>query len=118
MSQENKTDNNSIYKHLMDWINLHIKDNNTLDENEWTVVDGVGKFKNLTLTHTDNDAQSANELTFNLKYDEFKDENELVSCQSGTDGECNHLKCSQLKDGEPKKTGRFCPLPHWSDNRE
>ena len=41
-----------------------------------------------------------------------------TSCQAGTDGECNHPNCPQVIDGEPEKTGRHCPLPHWSDDPE
>jgi hypothetical protein len=32
-------------------------------------------------------------------------------CQAGQDGECAHPKCPQIRDGEPGKTGRHCPLP-------
>jgi hypothetical protein len=38
---------------------------------------------------------------------------ELTTCQSGSDGECNHPMCPQLRDGEPEKTGRSCPLYDW-----
>lgn len=31
-------------------------------------------------------------------------------CQAAQDGECMWKKCPQLKDGEPKATGRHCPL--------
>lgn len=31
-------------------------------------------------------------------------------CHAASDGECVWEKCPQLKDGEPKKTGRHCPL--------
>ena len=42
----------------------------------------------------------------------------LNSCQAGSDGECNDEMCPQKRDNEPIETGRFCPLPHWSDNRD
>lgn len=32
-------------------------------------------------------------------------------CMAGMDGECNGKGCPQNKDGEPEKSGRFCPLP-------
>lgn len=48
-----------------------------------------------------------NKLTYNLN-----------DCYAGRDGECNHELCPQLRDGEPEKTGRFCPLPHWSDHED
>ena len=41
---------------------------------------------------------------------------ELTTCQAGTDGECYHPMCPQNRDGEPMKSGRFCPLPHWTDD--
>lgn len=31
-------------------------------------------------------------------------------CQSGRDGECYWAHCPQLRDGEPKATGRHCPI--------
>lgn len=31
-------------------------------------------------------------------------------CHAGSDGECNWSKCPQIKDGEPEKSGRHCPL--------
>lgn len=31
-------------------------------------------------------------------------------CHAGQDGECNWPGCPQLRDGEPKATGRHCPL--------
>ena len=34
----------------------------------------------------------------------------LQTCKSGSDGDCNWKECPQLKDGEPEKTGRHCPL--------
>jgi hypothetical protein len=35
----------------------------------------------------------------------------LNFCAAGLDGECYHDSCPQIADGEPEKTGRFCPLP-------
>lgn len=34
----------------------------------------------------------------------------IKSCQSGRDGDCIHKLCPQLRDDEPFKTGRNCPL--------
>jgi hypothetical protein len=34
----------------------------------------------------------------------------LEHCAADIDGECDHAKCPQLRDGEPEKTGRHCPL--------
>ena len=41
-----------------------------------------------------------------------------VWCAAGKDGECNWADCPQLRDGEPEKSGRFCPLPGWGDYEE
>lgn len=35
-------------------------------------------------------------------------------CHGASDGECSWVRCPQLRDNEPAKTGRHCPL----DNRE
>ena len=35
-------------------------------------------------------------------------------CHADRDGECNDARCPQLRDGEPHKSGRHCPL----DKRE
>lgn len=35
-----------------------------------------------------------------------------------SDGECSWSECPQLRDGEPGKTGRHCPLDTWSDEDE
>jgi hypothetical protein len=40
----------------------------------------------------------------------------LTMCQAATDGDCIHPNCPQNRDGEPMKSGRHCPLPHWSDD--
>jgi len=37
----------------------------------------------------------------------------LTRCAAGRDGECGHAQCPQLRDDEPRATGRHCPL----DNR-
>jgi hypothetical protein len=39
---------------------------------------------------------------------------QMPRCQGASDGECFWQQCPQLRDGEPEKTGRHCPL----DNRE
>jgi hypothetical protein len=31
-------------------------------------------------------------------------------CHADTDGDCTWEGCPQLRDGEPEKTGRHCPL--------
>lgn len=38
------------------------------------------------------------------------------NCMAGEDGDCDHKDCPQLRDGEPAKTGRSCPL--WTQHRE
>jgi len=34
----------------------------------------------------------------------------LKRCAADRDGDCVHAECPQLRDGEPKKSGRHCPL--------
>lgn len=34
----------------------------------------------------------------------------LTRCAAGRDGECGHAQCPQLRDGEPRASGRHCPL--------
>lgn len=36
-------------------------------------------------------------------------------CHAGKDGECNWHACPQERDGEPKKSGRHCPLDDRDD---
>jgi hypothetical protein len=33
-----------------------------------------------------------------------------TGCHAGSDGECSWKECPQLRDGEPDKSGRHCPL--------
>jgi len=33
-----------------------------------------------------------------------------TDCRSASDGDCDWSECPQLRDGEPKATGRHCPL--------
>lgn len=35
---------------------------------------------------------------------------EPTRCAAGKDGDCIHKQCPQLRDGEPHKTRRHCPL--------
>ncbi len=39
-----------------------------------------------------------------------------VSCQASRDGDCDYACCPQLRDGEPSKTGRHCPLDNHEDD--
>ena len=39
-------------------------------------------------------------------------------CHAASDGECDALTCPQLRDGEPAKTGRHCPIDTWPDETE
>lgn len=34
----------------------------------------------------------------------------ITRCAAARDGDCSHALCPQLRDGEPGKTGRHCPL--------
>lgn len=38
-------------------------------------------------------------------------------CHAGQDGDCIWAECPQLRDGEPVKSGRHCPLDRPSDER-
>jgi hypothetical protein len=38
-------------------------------------------------------------------------------CHADRDGDCNHKDCPQLRDGEPHKSGRSCPL-NWGDDND
>lgn len=35
---------------------------------------------------------------------------DLTGCAAGKDGDCTHGQCPQLRDGEPRASGRHCPL--------
>lgn len=49
-----------------------------------------------------------------ISEDDIKD----VKCQSNNDGECDWAHCPQLRDGEPHKSGRHCPIDTWGDDDE
>ena len=36
-------------------------------------------------------------------------------CDANRDGECTHPGCPQLLHGEPRATGRHCPVPDWPE---
>lgn len=40
----------------------------------------------------------------------------LTRCVAGRDGECSDPRCPQLRDNEPVRTGRHCPLDHSEDD--
>lgn len=40
----------------------------------------------------------------------------LVRCAAGRDGDCYHPDCPQVREGEPGKSGRSCPL--WEPAKE
>lgn len=42
--------------------------------------------------------------------------NDRPRCHAERDGECNWEHCPQARDGEPKKTGRHCPLDTRDDD--
>ena len=41
----------------------------------------------------------------------------LERCHGASDGDCFYSRCPQLRDDEPKRTGRHCPLDSWHDWR-
>jgi len=40
----------------------------------------------------------------------------LLRCAAATDGECSHPQCPQIRDNEPHKTGRHCPIDNWDED--
>lgn len=40
------------------------------------------------------------------------------SCHAGKDGDCIWEECPQLRDDEPEKSGRSCPLEDWERDDE
>ncbi|WP_186130451.1 hypothetical protein [Burkholderia gladioli] len=42
--------------------------------------------------------------------------NPLIRCAAGSDGECKHAQCPQIRDNEPNATGRHCPIDNWGDD--
>lgn len=50
------------------------------------------------------------ECQADLIFDIMKNTSYIPDCHAGSDGECNWKICPQLRDGEPDKTGRHCPL--------
>ena len=47
----------------------------------------------------------------------FKDmADESPRCHAGRDGDCSWELCPQNREGEPKKSGRHCPLDHCDED--
>lgn len=42
----------------------------------------------------------------------------LTSCAADRDGECHHPDCPQIRDGEPEKSDRHCPLDRYGQDDE
>lgn len=40
----------------------------------------------------------------------------VTRCQADDDDMCDYERCPQLRDGEPKATGRHCPLDKCPDD--
>lgn len=67
--------NESLQKHLMDWVKIN--EQKEIPEDTWTVLPVLPKiaFKNLRMVSTDSDLEKTNdshEITITVKYDEFK----------------------------------------------
>lgn len=45
-----------------------------------------------------------------------EDRKPLRYCQAHKDGDCTHPDCPQLRDNEPYKSGRSCPLPDYDED--
>lgn len=41
----------------------------------------------------------------------------LARCAAARDGECSHVQCPQIRDSEPIKSGRHCPLDTGEDEQ-
>lgn len=39
-----------------------------------------------------------------------------IWCHAQRDGDCSWAECPQLRDGEPEKSGRHCPLDKEDEN--
>jgi hypothetical protein len=64
----------------------------------------------IRLSH-DNRAKVISELRLGPNGPEqAKVERPLTGCAADRDGECSHSQCPQLRDGEPVRSGRHCPL--------
>lgn len=37
-------------------------------------------------------------------------------CRAAKDGDCSWVDCPQLRDDEPAKSGRHCPIDNWSED--
>lgn len=42
----------------------------------------------------------------------------IDACHADRDGDCYWQQCPQIRDGEPKATGRTCPGRWWTDDDE
>lgn len=42
----------------------------------------------------------------------------LFRCGAANDGECSKAWCPQLRDGEPRRSGRHCPIDDWDAAEE
>lgn len=40
----------------------------------------------------------------------------MTRCQADDDDDCEYAECPQLRDGEPKKSARHCPLDQMGDD--
>lgn len=45
----------------------------------------------------------------------YADVHIIEKCYADRDGDCSHVNCPQLRDDEPKATGRHCPIDTWKD---
>lgn len=60
-------------------------------------------------------SETGSSITFYFELDANKSR-PLKGCAADRDGDCDHRDCPQLRDGEPAKTGRHCPLDHREDD--
>lgn len=50
-------------------------------------------------------------------FKKIKKNKSMQFCHAANDGECIWKNCPQLRDGEPEKSNRSCPL-HWLEDDE
>lgn len=71
----------------------------------------ISTFGSLPQKRIEGDAAEYKEIPFSIiNMKEF--------CHADSDGDCEWSECPQLRDGEPKATGRHCPLDNWSVDDE
>ena len=84
------------------------------DGNSWCFV--LPDFENLQISPSvwTDDGDTDIDAIYEQLLDQFKKEQHSY-CYADRDGDCSWKDCPQLKDGEPMKTGRHCPLDNFNE---